>query len=153
MTTNTLCHCSRWSIILKYTDYQISTLIVTFFMYSHTYTLRYLYWVKEQSYMVNSSLVRYIQLHDSSTSTHGNTAFCCPSLKYSLYIYLCTFAARYYANVEEKKQLQIMTLGDKSDNVQLYTWLLIEHNKIYEYDDMKWEPYCWRCDITVIITT
>ena len=63
-------------------------------------------------------------------------------------VHVCIFAAQYYANAKEKKQLQIATLGEESDNVQLYTWILTEHNNTYEYDNMKWEFY----DITVTLT-
>ena len=44
---------------------------------------------------------------------------------------------RYYANTETKKQLQVLNLGGQEEDVQLYTWLMVEHNKTIEHDNMK----------------
>lgn len=44
---------------------------------------------------------------------------------------------RYYANTETKKQLQVLNLGGQEDDVQLYTWLMVENNKTIEHDNMK----------------
>ncbi len=44
---------------------------------------------------------------------------------------------RYYANTETKKQLQVLNLGGQEDDIQLYTWLSVEHNKTIEHDNMK----------------
>lgn len=53
-----------------------------------------------------------------------------------LYDILCN-SVRYYANAETKKQLQVLSLGEQEEDIQLYTWLMVEHNKTIEHDNMK----------------
>ena len=51
--------------------------------------------------------------------------------------YYCDCTVHYYANTETKKQLQVLNLGEQEDDIQLYTWLMVEHNKTIEHDNMK----------------
>lgn len=47
-----------------------------------------------------------------------------------------TVTVRYYANAETKKQLQVLNLGAQEEDVQAYTWLMVEHNKTVEHDNI-----------------
>ena len=47
------------------------------------------------------------------------------------------FTVRYYASAETKKQLQVLCLGDEDEDVMLYTWLITDHNKTTQHDNMK----------------
>lgn len=44
---------------------------------------------------------------------------------------------RYYANAQTKKQLQVLDLGDQAEDIQHYTWLMVEHNNTKEHDNIK----------------
>lgn len=47
------------------------------------------------------------------------------------------FIVRYYANAQEKKQLQILSLGDEEEGVDVYTWIFVNKKNYYEYDNIK----------------
>ena len=54
-----------------------------------------------------------------------------------LHTHMHVYIVLYYANVQEKKQLQILDLGSENEGVQLYTWLIGDRNMTIEHDNVK----------------